>query len=81
MTWSEDGERFAVTAGKVATVHDRTGKERAATPVHVDFLNSVAFDPVHGDTIVTSSRDGVARVWKLGDSDEVSPSCAGTTTA
>jgi WD40 repeat protein len=43
----------------------------ATTPVHVDFLNSVAFDPVHGDTIVTSSRDGVARVWKLGDSDEL----------
>jgi WD40 repeat protein len=65
VAWSPDGERFAVAAGKAATVLDRSGREVSRTPSQVDFLNSVAFDRPKGDLIVTSSRDGVARVWDV----------------
>lgn len=62
VAWSPDGDRLAVASGKVATVLDRSGREVSETPSQVDFLSSIAFDP-GGDLIVTSSRDGVARVW------------------
>ena len=65
VAWSPDGERLAVASGKVATVLDRSGREVSETPSQVDFLTSIAFDP-GGDLIVTSSRDGVARVWHAG---------------
>ncbi len=65
VAWSQDGERFAVAAGKVATVFDGSGGELSSTPSQVDFLNTVAFDPQKGDLMVTTSRDGVARVWDV----------------
>ena len=64
LAWSPDSERLAVAAGKVATVLDRSGGEVSATPSQVDFVTSVAFDP-EADLMVTSSRDGVARVWDV----------------
>jgi WD40 repeat protein len=65
VAWSPDGERFAVAAGKVATIHDASGREVSSTPSQVDFLSSVAFDDPNGELFVTSSRDGVARVWDV----------------
>jgi WD40 repeat protein len=65
VAWSPDGERFAVAAAKVATVHDGSGHEVSSIPRQVDFLNSVAFDREDGNQIVTASRDGVARVWDV----------------
>ena len=65
VAWRPDGERFAVAAGKVAIVLDTSGREVSRTPSQVNFLNSVAFDRPDGGLIVTSSRDGVARVWDV----------------
>jgi WD40 repeat protein len=63
VAWSPNGERFALAAAKAATVLDGSGRRVSSTPSQVDFLNSVAFNRPSGDLIVTSTRDGVARVW------------------
>ena len=64
VAWSRNSERVAIAADKSATVLDRSGRVVSRTPNQVDFVTSVAFDP-DADLMVTSSRDGVARVWDV----------------
>ncbi|HEY6891659.1 MAG TPA: WD40 repeat domain-containing protein [Solirubrobacter sp.] len=65
LAWDGRGRQLAIAAGKTATVVDRSGRTVWKTPEQVDFVTSVGFNRPDGELLVTSSRDGVARVWDL----------------
>ncbi len=65
IAWRPDGRQLAIAAGKVTTVADRSGHPVWTTPTEVDFVSSVAFARPDGELLVTTSRDGSARVWTV----------------
>jgi WD40 repeat protein len=89
LAWDRGGQHLAIAAGKAATVVDRSGRTVWKTPDQVDFVTSVAFDRPDGELLVTSSRDGLARVWDVrsgamvadlrGHTDEVTDAAFTTT--
>jgi WD40 repeat protein len=64
---SPDGQFFATAAGRDVFVWDVAGarKRYALPPEHRDNITAVSFTPQ--DTLVTASKDGTLKVWKLGN--------------
>jgi multidrug efflux pump subunit AcrA (membrane-fusion protein) len=63
---SPDGQFFATAAGRDVFIWDlATAKKRYALPAeHRDVITAVNFTPQN--TLVTASKDGTLKVWKLG---------------
>ncbi len=63
---SPNGQFFASAAGRDVFIWDLASakKKYALPPDHRDNVTSVSFTPQ--DTLVTASKDGTLRVWKLG---------------
>ena len=65
VSWSRDGRRVAVAAGKTALIYDAaTGRHLATMPGHPDWALGVDLSP-DGSLVMTTSADGTARVWDV----------------
>lgn len=64
---SPDGKFFATAAGRDVFVWDTVAakKKYALSLEHRDSVTSVSFTPQN--TLITASKDGTVKVWKLGD--------------
>jgi WD40 repeat protein len=65
--FSSDGSRLAVCAGSLPTIYDTwTLKSQLILERHSDDVISAAFHPHNAAWLVTTSADGIVKVWNLG---------------